>query len=376
MFNLFKKRQKIKPNFEKDRHKPSIILPSKNISKDKGFKRNQIKPRGDRNFKGILFGVLGLALLLGLVFLVNHFFTTSDLKFEKITVLGNKTISETDLKQIIKPFTGKNMILLNIEEISVSIKKAFPIIQGLQISKLYPNKIFIKINEREPKVVYLSLNSAYVADTEGRILNILSTQKIDFPEEKILIARGLGDYNSQILKDYFLNEFIVQSKLSEKTEEERTKLIAEGYSFEKITEDQKRIVLKKLAADYNLQIEEFFAKNSGIVLGSKYRELPEVYVLGNTEVKQDDNINLTKQNLTIELINRLEVSKMEYTQIKWEGEILVKVILKDKKQLVFSNRRSLSEQWEDYQLVLGDLIRRGKGYSVIDLSSTKISVIN
>ena len=268
------------------------------------------------------------------------------------------------------------MMLLNIDEIESSIKKAFPIIQGIQVSKLYPNKIFIKINEREPKVVYVTLNSAYVVDTEGKILNILSSLKIDFPEEKLLIARGLGSYTSQILQDYFLNEFIVQSKLGEKTEVERAALIAQGYSFDKITLDQKKAVLKKLAIDYNLQIDELFAKNAGLVLGSKYRDLPKVFFLANSEVKLDDVIDLSRQTLTIELINRLDVSKMEFTQIKWEGEILVKVTLKDNKQLVFSNRRTLSEQWEDYQLVLNDLIRRGKGYSVIDMSSTKISVIN
>lgn len=375
LLNFFKKRYKVKNIPQKDRHKPSLIL---NTPKKKEYKRNHIGSRSNIKFKKILFGLLGIGLILGIVFLVNSFFSIKEYRLDlgKVTILGNKTISNADIESIISEYQGRHIALIDAREIENKLLKDFQIIRGVQITKLYPNGLFIKINEREAKLVCIALNAAYVLDTSGKILDIIGLQKIDFPQEKILISRGLGDMSSQILKDYFLNQFILDSKLAEKTPAEREQLIAAGYSFDVFTPQQKIVVLKTLAVEYKSEIDNLFAKNSGAILGSEYRDLPEVYLLQNEELSPNDSIDLERQNLSLELINRLGVSKIEYNQLRWEGSILVKVILKDNKQLIFGTNRPLSDQWEDYLLVQNDLVRRGKGYSVIDVSSTKISVIN
>ena len=375
LLNFFKKRYKVKNIPQKDRHKPSLIL---NTPKKKEFKRNHIGFKTNINFKGILFGLLGLGLILGIVFLLNSFFSIKEYRLDlgKVTILGNKTISNADIESAISQFKDIHIALVDAREIEDKLIKDFQMIKGVQVTKLYPNGLFIKINEREAKLACIALNAAYVLDTSGKILDIISPQKIDFPQEKILIARGLGDMGSQILKDYFLNRFILDNQLAEKTPTERDQLIAAGYSFDVITPQQKTAVLKTLGAEYKSEIDNYFAKNSGAILGSKYRDLPEVFLLQNEELSPNDSIDLERQNLSLELINRLVVSKIEYSQIRWEGSILVKVFLKDNKQLIFGTNRPLSDQWEDYFLVRGDLVRRGKGYSIIDVSSTKISVIN
>jgi len=375
LLNFFKKRYKVKNIPQKDRHKPSLIL---NTPKKKEYKRNHIGSRSNIKFKKILFGLLGIGLILGIVFLVNSFFSIKEYRLDlgKVTILGNKTISNADIESIISEYQGRHIALIDAREIEDKLLKDFQIIRGVQITKLYPNGLFIKINEREAKLVCIALNAAYVLDTSGKILDIIGLQKIDFPQEKILIARGLGDMSSQILKDYFLNQFILDNKLAEKTPTEREQLIATGYSFDVITPQQKTAVLKTLAVEYKSEIDNLFAKNSGSILGSEYRDFPEVYLLQNEELSPNDSIDLERQNLSLELINRLGVSKIEYNQLRWEGSILVKVILMNNKQLIFGTNRPLSEQWEDYLLVQNDLVRRGKGYSVIDISSTKISVIN
>jgi len=373
LLNFFKKRQKIKAIPLKDRHKPSLIL---NFSKKKDYKRERMHLGENINFKGILFGLLAFGIILGIVFLLISFFQISNYKLEKVSILGNKTITDQEINESIAEFKGNHISLINAKDIEAKLQKDFQIINGVQVTKQYPNKIFIKINEREAKLVYVSLNGAYVLDSNGKILKNLAPQIIDFSPEKILIARGLGDVNSQILQDYFLNEFILINLLGEKTLLEREQLIAAGYSFANITLAQKTAVLKKLSTEYQKEIDDIFAKNSGIVLGSKYRDFPEVYSLQNEELNSNASVDLERQNLSIELINRLNASETEYSQIRWEGSILVKVFLKNNKQLVFGSSRSLSEQWEDYLLVLNDLTKRGKGYSIIDISSTKISVIN
>ena len=373
MLNFLKRRPKTKAIPQKDRHKPSIIL---NTNKEKGYKRNQIRTKPNVNFKGILFGLLGIVVILGLVYLINNFFSIKDFKLDKISILGNKTISDTEINDVISTYKGKHIALIDTKDVENELRKAFPIINGIQITKLYPNKLFIKINEREPKLAYININGAYILDTNGKILNILSSSKIEFSPDKILIARGLGDLNSQILQDYFLNEFILTNNLGEKTQTERDQLIATGYSFATITQDQKTPVLRTLSVEYQKEIDNFFAKNTGLILGSKYRDLFEVYALQNKELNIDESVDVQRQNLTLELISRLNASNMEYNQIRWEGSILVKVYLKDNKQLVFGSGRSLSEQWDDYLLVSNDLAKRGRGFSSIDISSTKISVIN
>jgi len=375
LLNFFKKRYKVKNIPQKDRHKPSLIL---NTPKKKEYKRNHIGFKTNINFKKILLGLLGIGLVLGVVFLLNSFFSIKEYRLDlnKVTLLGNKTISNADIESVISEFKDRHIALVDAKDIENKLINEFQIIKGVQVTKLYPNGLFIKINEREAKLACITLNAAYVLDTSGKILDIVSPQKIDFSQEKILIARGLGDMGSQILKDYFLNQFILDNQLAEKTPTEREQLIATGYTFDTITLQQKNAVLKALGAEYKSEIDNYFAKNSGAILGSKYHDLPEVYLLQNKELSANDSIDLERQNLSLELINRLGVSKIEYSQIRWEGSILVKVFLKDNKQLIYGTNRPLSDQWEDYFLVLNDLIRRGKGYSVIDVSSTKISVVN
>jgi hypothetical protein len=334
-----------------------------------------------------MLGLLGIGLLLGLVYLVNYFFTIKDFKLDKVSVLGNKTISEIDINSSINSFKGKHIALIDAKEIENTLKTDFHIIQGVQVTKQYPNKIFIKINEREPKIIYINLNGPYVLDNAGKVLknlldvlepsgNMPTMQKIDYSQDKILIARGLGDSNSQIIQDYFLNEFILTNLLGEKTQAEREQFIIAGYSFDKITQEQKNIVLKKLAIEYQKEIEDILAKNQGIVLGSEYRDLPEVYSVQNKEMKEDEMVDFERQTLTLELINKLKANNMEYNQIRWDGSILVRIYLKDTKQLVFGSRRTLTEQWEDYLLIINELAKHSRGYSIIDISSTKISVIN
>ena len=372
MFNIFNKKRKIKQIPLNQRHKPTLILNPKSDRYYNKLKRKRIPI----NFKAVLLGLLGLSIILGILYLLNLFFTTSNYKLKTIVILGNKTVTEQEINTVVGQNIGKNLLLISTGEISADIIKAYPIINGVDITKFYPDKLFIKLNEREPKMVFINLNGSYVIDAQSKILAIIKTEPIDYPEEKLTIARGIGDYNSKSVQDYFLAEFIKSKNLTNKTEEEKQKIIQSEFNFNAILQADKIKVLAQLSKVYQKEISDIFAKNAANVLATEYKDLPEVYVLENKEWKFEEEVDKDKQNITLELYNYLIKDNLDYDQIRWEGSIIVKVLLKNDKVLIFGTTRSIAEQWEDYLLVVNDLAKRGKGYSSIDVSSTKISVIN
>jgi len=93
MFKIFNKKRKIKSIPKKDRHKPSLIL-TKDI--DKSFSKKN-RNKSHINFKAIFFGIFGILLLLGIIYLFNLFFTNSNYKLQSIILLGNKTVTEEEI---------------------------------------------------------------------------------------------------------------------------------------------------------------------------------------------------------------------------------------------------------------------------------------
>jgi len=122
-----------------------------------------------------LNGVIGTTILL---FLTGYFFLFFDFFWvENIEISGNQEIEGRELEDLIKKNTlksffflsTKSIFLFNSNTVEEKIITEFPAILNLEIKKDYPNKIILKIREREP-IGSLCSTECFLIDSRGIIL--------------------------------------------------------------------------------------------------------------------------------------------------------------------------------------------------------------
>ena len=134
----------------------------------------------------------------------NIFFSINEIKIE-----NNDLVDKEIILKKLKKIYGKNIFLLKKYEIEEPLK-LINFLENVEVKKIYPNKIIIKILETKPIGIVIKKNKKYILDTSSRLISydekILSDplplilgdnaekefanlfnllEKYDFPKEKI-----------------------------------------------------------------------------------------------------------------------------------------------------------------------------------------------
>ena len=102
--------------------------------------------------------ILGIVLLvLFSTFISQKKITINKFKIQDIIIENNKIIEEQEIIKDLFFLYNKNLIFLNSNELNRKInKKSF--IKKLEIKKIYPNKLLIKVFEKEPIAILIDNN--------------------------------------------------------------------------------------------------------------------------------------------------------------------------------------------------------------------------
>ncbi|EEY36091.1 cell division protein FtsQ/DivIB [Pseudoleptotrichia goodfellowii] len=199
--------------------------------------------------------VLVISLLSGLIYFSKQFIETDYFKINEITVTGKNNLLKDDIISKIENLKGENIVYINtgrMEEIlgkDVRVKK-------ISIRKVYPSKLIVEFEEREPYVYVKKGNDIFLADKElnlfGHISEIESknipviiyTDEDSLKDIKIILSKiknkDLYDMISEIRKNNKTYElilkngvkFITDSFVSSEKYDSRYKL------YEKIKDEQ------------------------------------------------------------------------------------------------------------------------------------------
>ena len=374
---LFKKsgQRKVTPykRGQKVEYQPKVAYnPSRSKVKHIGVKLKS--RRKNINWKLILSSLIGTLIISVAIYGIVMLLKSDALAVKKFRLLGNRTINDIQVSAALQKFTGTNILLVKSESIEKELASTFSIFNGIEVTKYFPNELFIKISEREPKLVYINLSGAYLVDAKGQILQQIFVDPVVVIDEKLNIARGLGDPNSEYLKQMYAAEFIVANSFQEKPLVEQQALIAAGFKLEAISLNDRQARMKILQKTFQLEFETAWDKNSQAVDTSAYSSYPRVAVLDAQVFKSGEQVDLERLNLTTDIMNLFSGKKLQFTRIIWEGELLVKVEFADKKEIVFGLDRKITDQFEDYLLVVNQLQREGRDYCQIDVSASRIAV--
>ena len=99
--------------------------------------------------------VLGIALLiLFSTFISQKKVTIDKLKIQEIIIENNKILGDDELIKVFSYLYNKNIIFLNSREFKKKIgQKSF--IEKIEIKKIFPNKLVIKVFEKEPIAILI-----------------------------------------------------------------------------------------------------------------------------------------------------------------------------------------------------------------------------
>jgi cell division protein FtsQ len=112
---------------------------------------------------------------------IGYQFVTTSPQFEisQVTLTGNQTLPENELQKWLGPVTGKNIFLLDLENLSVRLAR-HPWIQTVSVRKVFPQNIVVDVIERKP-YARIKLDQVYVMDNFGVLLSLATPAYRDLP---------------------------------------------------------------------------------------------------------------------------------------------------------------------------------------------------
>lgn len=142
------------------------------------------------------------------VALIIIFFFSPLFKIKNVEVVSPVNLDQVN--SFFDTFKGKNIFLVDTSKTKSNVQIKFPEVLDLQISKGIPNMLRVKVNQYEPKIVWVSSGEKYLADENGVIFQKGSADNLP----QVLDSKNLP---VEILKPVAINNFVeFVSEISEK----------------------------------------------------------------------------------------------------------------------------------------------------------------
>ena len=141
--------------------------------------------------------IIGATLIiLFTTFISEKNFTIKNLTINEIRFENNKIVSNEELIKDLSFLYNKNIIFLNTLEIKKKLNKN-SFIESLQVKKVYPNKLVIKIFEKQPIAIIFHENKKFFL---GKKFELIKYKKI-FKYENLAVING----DEKSFKKLFIN---------------------------------------------------------------------------------------------------------------------------------------------------------------------------
>ena len=106
-----------------------------------------------------------LCLLAGMMFFGKRFIDTDYFKVQEVLVEGQSKLLKQDIVTQLEQMKGKNIVYLNTDEIESLIKKDARV-KKVSVKKLFPSKIEVTLEEKQPYVYVKKGDETLLADKD------------------------------------------------------------------------------------------------------------------------------------------------------------------------------------------------------------------
>lgn len=136
------------------------------------------------------------AALVGAFLLTERFAIPNRFRIASIEVKGNKFLSEGEVREMLGPALGGNIMSANLAGLRSNLA-ASPWVGGAVVRRKLPDTLQVDITERFP-VALAEADQLYVIDSSGELIDLLGprTASFDLP-----VIRGLGGVSAEVRRD-------------------------------------------------------------------------------------------------------------------------------------------------------------------------------
>ena len=162
------------------------------LSRAKREKRTGLR----RAFIAIQIGAAVCAALVGAYLLTERFAIPNRFRIASIEVKGNKFLSEGEVREMLGPAIGGNLIGADLEGLRANLA-ASPWVGGAVVRRKLPDTLTVDVTERFP-IALAETDQLYVMDSSGELIDLLGPRTAGFD---LPIIRGLGGVSVEVRRD-------------------------------------------------------------------------------------------------------------------------------------------------------------------------------
>jgi cell division protein FtsQ len=183
---------------------PALDLPLQAPSDEPAFLRPQSRTRVRRTRRGptvrLVFALEALGALLALLLVgwsgYSKVMASERLKVGRVDVRGSRFLSEGEVRELLGPAVGENILGLDIESLKLRLR-ASPWVADATVRRTLPDTLQVDIQERVP-LALAELDRLYLMDAEGILIDISGPRTAGFD---LPIVRGLTGVDDAARRD-------------------------------------------------------------------------------------------------------------------------------------------------------------------------------
>jgi len=162
------------------------------LSRAKREKRSGLR----RSLIVLQAGAAVCAALVGAYLLTERFAIPNRFRISSIEVTGNKFLSEGEVREMLGPALGGNLISADLDGLRSNLA-ASPWVGGAVVRRKLPDTLLVDVTERFP-IALAETDQLYVMDSSGELIDLLGPRTAGFD---LPIIRGLGGVSVEVRQD-------------------------------------------------------------------------------------------------------------------------------------------------------------------------------
>lgn len=156
-----------------------------------------LKKRRRRVFLKRIWGFFRLFLILvffgGCIKGMNYFYNSDYFKVKTVMIEGNSHYSQEEIRKELDKIVGENIFEIEKKNIEEKLLKNLAWLKEVQMDKVFPDKVNIKVVERKPYIKIEYKNRFYILDNEGVVLEEVAFNDLKQYKE-LLLVKNVVDY--------------------------------------------------------------------------------------------------------------------------------------------------------------------------------------
>ncbi len=144
-------------------------------------------------FKFVLISVF----FIGAIWSLNYFYNSEYFKVKDIDIQDNKHYTDEEIISLVPKVAGANIFDINKKRIEETISVELDWVKEAELSKIFPDKVVIRLIERKPDFKIVCRNEYFLVDSEGVVLARIEERNLDSYVDLILV-KNVVDHGANV----------------------------------------------------------------------------------------------------------------------------------------------------------------------------------